>query len=94
MIADKINREPALLEIGLENIARWMARGSDQQHKLQQWKDRIEAAQCSSEGMVALLAILREDSEEAEFEREFAPFAGVLSTVERRPFYLSCSYAH
>ncbi len=94
LIADKIERDPALLEIGLANIARWMANGSDQQHKLREWQDRIVAAQRSPEGLAALLALLREDGERAGYEREFAPFAGVLTTMERRPFILECSYAH
>jgi len=44
--------------------------------------------------MAQLLILLREDSDRAEFEREFAPFAGVLTAQERRPFILECSYTH
>lgn len=94
LIADKIARDPALLEVGLANIARWVANGSDQPHKLNAWRDRILAAQASPEALQTLLALLREDSERAAFEREFAPFAGVLTTEERRPFLLACSYTH
>ncbi len=94
LIADKIARDPALLEIGLANIARWIANGSDQQHKLRDWHERILAAKSSPEALDALLVLLREDSESAAFEREFAPFAGVLTAEERRPFLLACSYAH
>jgi len=28
LIADKIEREPALLQVGLDNIARWIANGA------------------------------------------------------------------
>ncbi len=94
LIADKIARDPALLEIGLANIARWIANGSDQQHKLHEWRDCILAAQSSPEALARLLALLREDSEIAAYEREFAPFAGVMSAEERRPFLLACSYTH
>ncbi len=94
LIADKIERDPALLEIGLENISRWMARGIDQQHKLLEWRDRILAAQRSQESLASLLALLRAEGEQAEFEREFAPFAGVLSAQDRRPFLSECSYTH
>ncbi len=94
LIADKIERDPALLEVGLANIARWIANGSDQQHKLREWHDRISAARHSPESMTDLLALLREEGEGAEHEREFAPFAGVLTAMERRPFILECSYAH
>ncbi len=94
LIADKIEHDPVLLEIGLENIVRWIANSIDQQHKLMEWRDRILAARKSPEGLLEILALLREDSERAEYEREFAPFAGVLTAMERRPFYLKCSYTH
>jgi hypothetical protein len=54
----------------------------------------ILAARESGEGMEALLKALREDGERAEFFRNFAPFAGVLTTAERRPLILECSYSH
>jgi hypothetical protein len=94
LIADKIARNPALLEIGLANIARWLAKGSDQPHKLQEWRDRILVAQRHPEALDALLALLRQDSEAAAFEREFAPFAGVLTAEEVDAFYNTCAFAH
>jgi hypothetical protein len=94
LVADKIERDPALLRIGLENIARWTANGSDQQHRLRQWEEMILAAQNSDIGMQALLSVLREDSEQAEHLRDFSPFDGVLTTMERRPFILQCAFTH
>ena len=94
LIADKIEREPSLLQVGLDNIARWVANGADQQHRLRQWEEMIRAAQSSPEGMAALLAALREDSERAEHLRDFSPFDGVLTTMERRPFILRCAFTH
>ena len=94
LIADKIERDPAWLQTGLDNIARWIANGSTQQDKLREWERMILAARKSGEGMEALLKALREDSESAEFFRNFAPFAGVLTTAERRPLILECSYNH
>ena len=94
LIADKIGRDPAWLQTGLDNIARWIANGSTQQDKLREWERMILAARKSGEGMEALLKALREDSERAEFFRNFAPFAGVLTTAERRPLILECSYNH
>lgn len=94
LIADKIERDPQLLEIGLANIARWIAKGSDQPHKLEEWRQRILAAQKSEKGMSALVGLLREDSERAEFERNFAPFAGVLTSKEVNSFFDECAYAH
>jgi hypothetical protein len=94
LIADKIERDSAWLQTGLDNIARWIANGSTQQDKLLEWERMILAARESEVGMEVLLNALREDSERAEYFRNFAPFAGVLTTAERRPLILECSYSH
>lgn len=94
LIADKLERQPGLLDMSLENIARWIANGSTQQDKLREWERLILLAKETPEGMVDLQRALREDSEEAEFFRNFAPFAGVLTTEERRPLILECSFSH
>jgi len=94
LIADKIEKDPALLEIGIQNIDRWIANGATQVHRLEEWRSWILEAQNSPIAMTHLLAILREDSEKASHLRDFAPFSGVLSTEERRPFILECAYAH
>lgn len=94
LIADKIKTNPTLLEVGLQNIDRWIANGATQVHRLEQWRAMIREAQKSPEAMEHLLSILREDSEEASHLRDFAPFSGILSTAERRPFILECAYAH
>lgn len=94
LIADKIERDPVLLQTGLDNIARWIANGADQQHRLRQWEAMILAARASKAGMDALLTALREDSERAAHLREFAPFDGVLTATERRPFILQCAFVH
>jgi len=94
LIADKIEREPQWLQTGLDNIARWIANGSTQQEKLREWERLILAARESGEGMGVLLNALREDSERAEYFRNFAPFAGVLTTADRRPLIVECSFSH
>ncbi len=94
LIADKIECEPALLQVGLDNIARWIANGADQQHRLRQWEAMILAARDSAEGMQSLLATLREDSEKADHLRGFAPFAGILSKPEIVEILRPCAYAH
>jgi hypothetical protein len=70
LIADKIERDPAWLQKGLDNIARWIANGSRQPGSL------------------------REDSERAEFFRNFALFAGALDTKERRTVSEISPFAH
>lgn len=94
LIADKIERNPDCLQTGLDNIARWIANGSPQQDKLRDWERMILAAQDASDGMEALLMALREDSERAEFFRNFAPFAGVLDRREHRIVDEICAFAH
>jgi hypothetical protein len=94
LIADKIERNPALLQIALDNIARWIASGADQQHRLRQWEGMIRQAQASKSGMEVLLAALREDSERAAHLREFAPFAGILSHNEILEILRPCAFAH
>ena len=94
LIADKIESDPAWLQLGLDNIARWIANGSTQQGKLREWERLILAARESKEGMEALLKALRDDGERADFFRNFTPFAGVLTTAEWRPLILECSVSH
>ena len=94
LIADKIERDPSHLQTGLENIARWIANGSTQQDKLREWERMIVAARESQEGMEALLKALREDTERAEFFRNFAPFAGVLDRREHEIVDEICAFAH
>jgi hypothetical protein len=94
-IADKIEADPALLEKPLRNIDRWIANGSDAVHRLEQWRGLILSAQRSPEGMAALLALLRDNSEEAQHLKSYSPFPGILTREERRTFIRQgCIYAH
>jgi hypothetical protein len=94
LIADKIEKNPSLLQVGLDNIARWIANGSTQQDKLREWERLILEAKESQAGMEALLWALREDGERADFFRNFAPFAGVLDVEEHRIVDEICVFAH
>ena len=78
LVADKLEREPGLLRIPLENIDRWIANGHTAPHRLEQWRQIMLRAQQSPEGLHELLALLRDRSQETERLRDFAPFAGVL----------------
>jgi hypothetical protein len=91
--AEKIARDPSLLRIPLANIERWIAAGQlGNTAPLLDWRARIEAAQASAEGLRDLLALLRDDSEEAWFLKTCSPFPGVLSKLERRQF--RCAWTH
>jgi len=91
-VADKIEANPALLRIPLENIGRWLGRGHWAERELNQWRQWIEAAQTSAGGMKRMLDLLRDDSEEAREWKGFSPFAGVLSPSERQGFL--CASRH
>ena len=94
MIADKLERQPELLRIPLENIDRWLAKGHTAPHRLEQWRQIILRAQASREGFQELLGLLRDRGEEATHLKTFDPFPGVLTTLERREYLLQCAYAH
>lgn len=84
LIADKIEADPSLLCIPLENITRWIERGTHSKNMLDIWITKIKAAQSSKAGMAALLTTLRDDSEDIRFLKGFSPFPGVLTKKERR----------
>ncbi len=94
LAADKIERDPALLERSRETLLRWLANGVGPRHRLQSWIDRIDRALVEPKCLAELLARLREDSEEAELDRDFSPFGCLLTKAERRAFIQQCAYSH
>jgi len=92
LTADKLERDPTLLRVPLENIDRWLANGHSAPHRLAQWREAILHAQASPDGFGKLLALLRDHGEATERLREFAPFAGVLTAAERRGAAPVCAY--
>ena len=84
-IADKIAAEPALLEIPLANIDRWLANGHWARRELSQWRTWIEEAQTSPDGLRHLLEWLRDDGEDARDWKGYDPFPGILSDEELAP---------
>ncbi len=81
-IAGKIEREPSLLSIPLNNIARWLAKGHPSVSRLNGWKAMIEEAMQSSSAFAALLALLRDGSPDAMQWKGFDPFPGILTDSE------------
>jgi hypothetical protein len=90
LTADKLERDPLLLRIPLNNIDRWRAGGHTAPHWLEQWREIIVRAQASPEGFRDLRALLREQRPATKRLREFAPFAGVLTARERREIIRQC----
>jgi hypothetical protein len=91
-VADKVERDPSLLRIPLENIDRWIANGHTAPHRLEQWRQIILRARESEAGLKTLLELLRADDEASARLRDFAPFAGTLTREERRGAAPSCAY--
>jgi len=92
-LADKLERQPDLLIIALENIERWIKGGRlADTRKLDEWRQIIEAARADRQGMEALLQLLREESEEVRLLKSCSPFAGVLTREERDQF--TCAWSH
>jgi len=81
-IADKLEREPDLLTVPLNNIARWLAKGHPSVARLNAWKNKIEKAGRSPSEFAALISLLRDSSPEAMQWKGFSPFAGVLTPEE------------
>ena len=94
LVADKLERDPSLLRVPLENIDRWLAQGHSAPHRLEQWRQILLRAQESEAGFRALLELLRDPGEGAVHLKSFDPFPGVLTTLERREVILRCAYAH
>jgi hypothetical protein len=94
LLADKIERDPSLLRIPLENIERWLAEDRPAPHRLKQWRELIWEAQSSGEGMAKFLALLRDQSEPVLHLKSFNVFPRVLGTKERRAVILKCAFSH
>ena len=97
LVADKLEQadpaaRAALLLIPLDNIERWLANGHTAPHRLEQWRQILVRAQETREGFQELLTLLRDPGEGAQRLRDFAPFAGVLTAVERRQAVSECAY--
>ena len=94
-VADRLDSDPSLLRVPLENIERWLARGGvSHPPGLERWRHLLKEAQVSSLAFNRVLSILREDTEDARRWRDFSPFAGVLTSAERREIVRQCSYSH
>ncbi len=86
LIADKVEADPSLLRVPLENIERWRARGIWAQDMLDLWEEKLKVARESPKGFRHLLAILRDDSEDMRYFKGFSPMAGILSMEENARF--------
>jgi len=82
VIAQKIERNPKLLDTARKNLHRWRAR----------WEEELPAWYEEWVGIMKrpwseIAAIITEPSEEGARLRQSSPFAGVLTVTERRRIY-------
>lgn len=80
--AEKIERDPDLLNIPRRNLERWMANsGESPAAWLNQWRQILRKP------WPVIAALITELSENATRLRQSSPFAGVLTPMERRRIY-------
>lgn len=82
VIAQKIERDPKLLDVPRNNLKRWSAR----------WENEVPAWYGEWRGIMnrpwaEIAAIITEPSEEGARLRQSSPFAGILSAAERKRIY-------
>jgi hypothetical protein len=80
-IADKLRRDPSLIEVALDNIDRWSLQNSRSQPYWDTWRELLSGP------LDVLLALLVEKSERMTALRQATPFAGILSPQERWAIY-------
>ena len=82
MVAEKIQRDSALLAIPERNLERWKARWANSPPAwLAEWQEIL------GKPWPRIAALITELSENATRLRQSSPFAGVLSSIERRKIY-------
>ena len=81
-IAQKISRDPDLLNKARENLRRWLAKSEGRKtHYLREWEQILDCP------WPAIAELITSMSEEATRLRSSSPFAGVLTEDERDQVY-------
>jgi hypothetical protein len=82
LIAEKISRDPQLLEIPRRNLQRWSRRWDKESPRwLEEWRRLLRRPWHEIAGFIA------EPSERGARLRQSSPFAGVLTPEERQRVY-------
>ncbi len=81
-VAQKISRDPQLLDKARENLKRWSAKSTRPRPRyLREWAEILDRP------WPEIAALITEMSDEATRLRSSSPFAGVLSPAEREQIY-------
>jgi hypothetical protein len=82
LIAQKIGRDPRLLDVARGNLAAWIARyGDNPPRALEEWQAIL------ARSWHEIAALITDPGEAATRLRQSSPFAGVLTQSERRRLY-------
>ncbi len=76
-VAAKLEAHPELLDVARRNLERWLQR--DPATAVREWRSILD-----STPLPEVVALLRSSSDEAARLRQSSPFAGLLTTEERR----------
>ena len=89
VVADKLQRDPGLLDQAMRTLERWRATASPGvQPYLEEWERIL------GRGLGVTVEVLLDGSERATALRQCSPFAGVLSSRERFSFLREWKAAH
>jgi hypothetical protein len=81
-VAQKISRDPVLLDIARRNLARWEKKSTDRKRGyLQEWRGILDQPWPQIAEMITSM------NEESTRLRSSSPFAGVLDDQERERIY-------
>ena len=80
-IAEKLRRDPQLLDIARENLDRWSITRGRSQPYWDAWREIL------SRPLPEIIAAMTDESERMTAMRQATPFAGVLTPAERWAIY-------
>ena len=86
LIADKIEADPGLLSIALDNLERWLTRSPRPHPEFQRWHSLVSQAMGSGVALRKLVGLLKDDSEPARQFKGFDPCPGILSKAELKRY--------
>jgi hypothetical protein len=82
VIAQKISRDPELLQVAQQNLARWREKYAGEMPRyLVEWQEILDRPWLEIAGLIT------STSDEATRLRSSSPFAGVLDSEERKRIY-------
>lgn len=81
LVAEKLRNDPGLVSMALDNLTRW-ERQSGPDRAWAEWREILTARPISK-----IIALLEEESENANRLRQSSPFAGALTEEERMAIF-------